>query len=456
MKKHIVLILILALAVTSCEDGWLEEKRDIKIVVPSTLEDIKLILHDDDKLAKDNINFAELSADDYYIPNDILPNVPFIDRNAYLWEDDIYGVATTINDWDQSYYQILTSNVSLDALSKIKRTNENEGEWRTLKGTALFVRAKAMYYLNQQFAGAYSPETANDVLSTPIKTTSEVNEKIVRSSLQENYEHIISDFSEAAELLPSEGEFITDPTKSAAYGYLARAYLVMGDYENAYKYADRCLEIHDQLMNFNDLNTDQIFIIPQYNVEVIQYSVMSSLKTTFSYLYSRIPNDIYNSYDDNDLRKLVYFRDRSAGENGTFGFRGSYSKNHILFSGIATDEMYLVRSECLARLGNIDEAMEDLNKLLETRWKTGTFIPLVADDSENALSMILFERRKELLRRGIRWTDLKRLNLESGRGTTLVRTVNGVTVSLPANDPKYVLPIPEYIIKYNGITQNPR
>ena len=69
----------------------------------------------------------------------------------------------------------------------------------------------------------------------------------------------------------------------------------------------------------------------------------------------------------------------------------------------------------------------------------------------------LIERRKELLYRGLRWTDLRRLNKETGRQTLLQRTIAGQSYSLPASDPRYTLLIPDNVISFNpGMHQNPR
>jgi hypothetical protein len=93
--------------------------------------------------------------------------------------------------------------------------------------------------------------------------------------------------------------------------------------------------------------------------------------------------------------------------------------------------------------------MTDLNRLLQTRWRIGTFTPLTSTDAGDALQQILHERRKELLFRGIRWTDLRRLDKDPQTATTLTRIVNGITYTLPPNDPRWVLPIPDYVLYFN-------
>jgi hypothetical protein len=100
--------------------------------------------------------------------------------------------------------------------------------------------------------------------------------------------------------------------------------------------------------------------------------------------------------------------------------------------------------------------MNDLNTLLMTRWKTGTFVPYQAANADDALQQILTERKKELLFRGTRWADLRRLNKDSKFAMTLTRIINGVTYTLPPNDPRYAMPIPDNEISLSGIPQNAR
>jgi hypothetical protein len=163
---------------------------------------------------------------------------------------------------------------------------------------------------------------------------------------------------------------------------------------------------------------------------------------------------LYSLYDSYDLRKIIFFRSR----NSNMRFYGSYGGSiaQPAFGGIATDEIYLIKAECLARMNKVMESMEVLNKLLSTRWITGTFMPQAAVDRDEALSKIVMERRKELIFRGLRWEDLRRLNPDPKFSVTLMRSLDGQTYDLPPNDLKYIFPIPQNEIDLSGIQQSPR
>ncbi|RZL37602.1 MAG: RagB/SusD family nutrient uptake outer membrane protein [Pedobacter sp.] len=203
------------------------------------------------------------------------------------------------------------------------------------------------------------------------------------------------------------------------------------------------------LIDFNTLTPSAIQPLAQFNTEVLMASRMVNLPIVAQSRAKVLP-ELYASYEINDLRKTVYFRDNG---NGSYAFKGSYDGTTLYFSGIATDEVYLTRAECNARLGNGDLALKDLNDLLRKRYKTGTYIDLTQRDPALLLQVIIQERRKELLFRGLRWADIKRYNRD-GAGISLTRTVAGKTYTLEANSARFAIPIPEDIIVLSGIPQN--
>ncbi|MNT13620.1 SusD family protein [compost metagenome] len=94
--------------------------------------------------------------------------------------------------------------------------------------------------------------------------------------------------------------------------------------------------------------------------------------------------------------------------------------------------------------------------MLKKRYKnTVPYIPITAVSKEDAIAKILIERRKELVWRGLRWSDIKRLN-KIGSEITLKRILNGTDHVLLPNDPRYALPIPDDEIVRSGIDQNLR
>ncbi len=191
--------------------------------------------------------------------------------------------------------------------------------------------------------------------------------------------------------------------------------------------------------------------------EVIYFSTqVNNYAGTTGYLNRTavgVDTQLYGMYKPNDLRKEIYFMKNSLGNyNVKRGYLGGGS---YPFTGMATVEIYLIKAECLVRSGNNASAIEVMNDLLIKRYAKGKYVPIENMDNNSLLAFILDERRKELVWRGLRWTDLKRLNKE-GSGIELKRQVGNENYTLPANSKRYTFPIPDDEIAFSHIIQNER
>lgn len=440
--QHIFIITLAIIALTnfsSCKK-YLDVKPDTYLVIPQTLNDCRLILDDYSIMNSTYPSEGELAADNYYY-NDIDYHAildPEIKDN-YIWAPQ----AQHNIQWSGPYQIIYRANLVLQVLGKLPNSGE---EYKDLRGTALFFRAFAYYHLAQLFIKPYDATTAVSDLGLPIRLNPEVDDKIQRANVQQTYDQILGDLNTAVDLLPKTTSIQSRPNKAAAYGALARTYLAMQDYTNAGKMANEALTLYSTLMDYKTLTRINLF-----NPEVI-FQAATLPSVSFGPTLVKVDNDLYNSYESNDKRKTLFFR---AFGNG-FAFVGSYNgiANSVLFTGIATDELYLIRAECRARSGNSVTAMDDLNTLLRNRYDD-TFLDLSADD---ALAKILTERRKELVFRNHRWTDLRRLNKDSRFAIILTRSNNNISYTpLEPNDLRYTFLIPyTQEINLSGIAQNPR
>ena len=456
MKKIIYAILIIAACLLqgSCkkEDAFLNAKPNQALFVPSTLQDLENILNDQNIFNIGDPGLGEIASDDYYVTSDILNNEDITDRNGYIWAKQLYNVGQNINDWSIPYQQVYHANTILDYLPKISTNSAQIAEANQVKGSALFFRSMAFYNLVQTFAMPYDVKSASADLGIPLRLASDLNIKSVRASVQQCYDQIITDLQTALPLLPLKAKYQTLPSQPAANALLARTYLAMANYTKAFQFADACLTQFNTLTDYNTLNPTAYAINTSLLSEDILHTSQQGWDLTFPNYEGIADSTLYKSYAPNDLRKTGCF----VLNNGLPYFSGTYDLQYNNYSGIATDEVYLIRAECNARAGNTAAALKDLNTLLSTRWKTGTFISYTANSPDQALSQVLSERRKELLFRGLRWTDLRRLNKETRFAITLTRTYNGTTYTLPPNDPRYAMPIPDNEISNSGIQQNPR
>ncbi len=450
MKKNYFMIMVLALFTSACTKEFLDKKPDQALLVPTSLQDFQALLDYSTTMNQTPV-LGEVGAGDFYTTSDLNSAIP-IAANSYLWLKDINE--DNINpDWTIPFRQIFYSNVILDGLDKFDNNEPVTDEYQRVKGSALFFRGIALFNLAQEFASQYQSKLALTTLGLPVRLSANVNLQSKRMGLDVTYKQIIADIDAAVELLPIKTIAKTRPSKPAALALLARIYLVMGDYEKSLFYASECLKLNQTLLNYNAINASLARPFPQTlvagNEEVLFYCDLIGLGGLPSSALCFIDNELRNGYTVNDLRKTLFFN--SAGN-----FKGSYSGNSFLFAGIAIDEVYLIKSECLARLGRVAEGIDQLNILLLQRYKNGTFIPYQIADQSTAIKLILLERRKELLMRGLRWSDLRRLNLDPNYETTLKRSNNGQDYMLMPNDPRYVLPIPNNEIANSDIEQNER
>ncbi|MDO7742859.1 MAG: RagB/SusD family nutrient uptake outer membrane protein, partial [Pedobacter sp.] len=395
---------------------------------------------------------GEISADDFYTTTtDWLSLSSEEHRRIYTWQDD-HLFPTKSADWRAYGTALYYCNTILEGLNKIERTGDNAKTYDDLKGQALFFRGKSLLQNCFIWTLPYDEQTASTDLGLPLRLSTDFNETSIRASLKVTYQQLLTDLRAAAHLLPVKPVSYIRACKVAAFACLSRAYLSMGNYPDALLYADSCLQINSTLINYNDLaKSTATYPFQQLNKEVISQGLMAGGQI-LNLTRARIVDELYNSYTEFDLRKSLFF---TTNTDGTHGFKGRYSGSASTFSGLAIDEVYLNRAECYARAGKINEALNDLNTLMITRWVTGKFVPFTANTKDAALSLILTERRKQLLFRGLRWMDLRRLNKE-GAKITLNRTINGKEYILYPNDLRYALPIPEDIIELSGMLQNPR
>jgi len=433
---------------------FLEQKPNQKLVVPHTLRDLQALMEDPQV---NNYTFsisAELSAGDYYLPDNVLMEMDEPVRNMYLWnKDDLF--ATTNNEWGTLYKVIYRCNVVIAQLQQITPAPTEMEQWNAVKGSAHFLRASYYTQIAWLWSLAYDPQTASGDLGVVLRLSDNFNEPSRRVDVASSYAQIISDLKIAIRLLPVESGHALTPNRAAAYAQLSRVYLSMRDYEHARLYADSSLQLGNYLMDYNsdpNIGASATYPFTRFNPEVLH---MVGARRTTSFAKGITDSTLYDSYDPNDLRKTLFFGGRKTALNN---FKGNYEGKNttgVIFSGLATDEMYLTRAECLIRTGDVTSGLNDLNILLAKRYKKGTFIPYSNLDVDEALTLVLAERRKELLFRGLRWMDIKRLNKE-GAGIALNRVMNGTTYRIEPNSLRYALPIPENVIQLTGIQQNPR
>lgn len=461
-NNSLLLTLFIFLLNSSCEK-YVDIKKSSAQALIQTADDCQLVLDNYTNMNTGYPSDGEVSADDYYISDAgyLSSSLTDADRGLYTWSSNAVR-PVALPQWQSPYKVIYHSNLVLETTEKLKGSAD-QTILNNLKGQALFFRAYAFFQVTQLYTKPYTTVTATQDLGIPLRLSSDINGKSDRGTLQQTYSQIIGDLKEAIDLLPLTSVVATRPNKVATYAMLSRVYLSMEDYTEALSNANLVLKYNSQLIDFNTLNkTSSTPFSPRFNKEVIFHSITASVPilnpSSATANVAKIDLALVASYSANDLRGQIFLKANSGTHTGSFRFTGNYepATSATLFNGLAVDEMYLIRAECYARSGNISSAMTDLNTLLRTRWATNTYVDMTASNADEALTKVLIERRKELLMRGQRWNDLRRLNKDSRFAKTLTRTINGTTYTLPPNDVRYTLLIPSEVIINSSIPQNTR
>lgn len=457
------ILILLIVFFSSCKRSFLDAKPNTSIIAPSSLADLEGLMENSNILNYTTPALPLLASDDYIFVDysSWLSAQTSTERNSYIWAKDIYAGETNIKDWNSGYSVIFYCNNVLETLTKIDVKNGNEKQYNTIKGWALFLRSYMFYELVQAFGANYDEGTFSTDLGIPVRLKAAIDETVQRSTIKQTYGQILSDLLEAKNLLGIEIPTNTNrPSKSAAYALFSRIYLSMRKYDLAEKYADSTLAINKKIIDYNGVSKTSTTPFPYNNDETIfsittveSYSIpLPSIANT----RITVNPDLIAAYHPKDLRLSIYFQKNAA--TGNLYFKRRYSGKLLPFTGLATDEIYLIKAECLARRNERLSTVTFLNSLLIMRFAPSDYVPITFDQNDtqsDILQKVLIERRKELVWRTLRWSDLKRLNKE-GADITLTRVLNGITYTLPPNDPRYIFPIPDDEIQGSGIQQNKR
>lgn len=348
--------------------------------------------------------------------------------------------------WNDSYAQLYAANSLIEGVGN---STEITGEsYDRLIGEALFIRAYIHFYLTNLF-GEVPYVTSTDY---------RINKSITKLSTSQVYALLLADLSQAELLLPE-----TYPTmdrvrinKGVLIAFMARVHLYAGNWSDAEHYATATIDNEDYIWQ-PDLGA--AFLKDSSSIIWALHPGVAGLNTkdavSFA-IYDGLPfkptlsNNLYNSFETGDLRKIMWIKTVSDGtQNYHQAFKyqqelytSSFVEYSILFR---LEEQYLIRAEARAHLGNLPAAQGDLNM---TRNRAELPDTAAANKSE-LLEAILNERRFEFFtEQSHRWLDLR-------------RTGNASIVLAPLKagwrDTDVLLPIPanELILNSNLQPQNP-
>jgi hypothetical protein len=232
--------------------------------------------------------------------------------------------------------------------------------------------------------------------------------------------------------------------------------MLKNNYTEALRYADLALAENNKLYDW----------ITYYNTNKAIIDVPNSYTTTTSpmgytyvenYTYrhgafssltteNSIPVERAQRFEAGDAKFISRWKLYTVGAETYYRRTLSGAFN---FGGITTVEVYLIKAECLARAGQISEALGILNTVRKTRILPASYQDISTADKNTALNAIYKTKNNELTNTLIPFADARRLNAEGVYKVSYTKTANGTTYTLTSDSHLWTMPFPQ------GATQNP-
>lgn len=391
--------------------------------------------------------------------------------------------ANTNAFWRKAYQLINGVNQVLEAMP----TGSTPAQQQLL-GENYYLRAMAYFDLVNIFGRPYI-QGAETNLGVPLVLKPSITDLPARNTVKEVYTQVISDLRTAYSLM-GDDKGSSYASKNAAAALMARVYLFKRQNDSAYYFANEVItsgnyslvatkDLPGYFTMSNEDNPETIFAIHHTLKDDQDWGSIGSMYYTspgglgYGEMYaSRAIRDLYAQYPA-DVR--ARFIQPSLADDGTVNTRNGYPKYFILKysnqDGIVTlsspvylrlGDMYLVRAEASAKLGNNAAAIGDVNTIRQRAGLTGTALYSGTDLKGHAsvLDVVLEERHLELAFECSRKLDLFRNNLDLVRNYPGTHVAGGPTGSgyqlIKASDPRVVHFIPENeTILNKNLVQNP-
>jgi starch-binding outer membrane protein, SusD/RagB family len=395
----------------------------------------------------------------------------------------LVDMTQTIRFWRRAYELIYGANKVIE--------NVKEGtspQLDQLLGENLFLRAMAHFDLVNTFGRPYAQNQGSGP-GVMIRKDTDVSALPPRSTVKEVYDFIISDLTKAATLMNvrKNSSYVS---REVAQALLARVYLFKADNAKALEYANlvinsdryKLVDTENYKRYFtisNESNLETIFAIRHTTVDDQAKGSIGSMydgtgglgwgemysSESYRKLLDKYPQDVRHAFQKPFYVKDAAGKDVLATRNGIpkyfiykySGQDGVQTLSSPVYLRLA--EMYLIRAEANAKLGNAAAALDDVNLIRKRAGLSGDALysagALKGHDS--VLSVVLEERRIELAFEALRKFDVFRNNLPLVRDYPGYHLLSGQnTQIIQPSDPRVVYFIPQQEIVLNpNLVQNP-
>jgi hypothetical protein len=474
-----ILFLVMMLGFVSCEEEFLEVTPKGRLILETTA---------DYDLALTNLNFINIdygfgiSASQVIMGDEIVAYKPYFDgttlrhQRFFRYEGDVYQPDEDALEMGSLMTNIYAYNAIINGV--LNSTEGTDQQKRSLQAEAMSGRAWTYFLLIQYYGKPYNPSTAASDAGYPIVTDADVTlSEFKRGTVQQVYDFIIKDLTEAIPSLPSESTSRVRMTKAAAEGILGKIYVFMGSFNEALPHLNASIaglssgSIPLGLHNYNDTfapdgEFQPITIFgPTYPIlpndkEIVFGKQFVNSNTFFNNEFVLSPN-ASALFGSSDLRLNFYSPSAFFAENYPAGMLRRVSPSNTQI-GVIVPDLYLLRAECKARLNDLAGAVSDVETLRKNRMPvTDMAVPsAVAGNQQSLVRFILEERIREFAVQGYRWFDMRRLSVDPIYRQTInfnhvLYDADGTVIeTYPLEEDRFVLKFPQKVINQNPGMEN--
>jgi SusD family. len=450
-----IILLLMVTSLASCKKYLDVIPKGRKI--PTTLADYEALVRDEYTNHRAPVTQSVLLLNDRWESQANLNYYPLWKAN-YYW--DVNTNRISLNTTDESAYYtaysaISTFNLILEHASTA--TDATDEEKNTLMAQARLGRAMHYFVLVNYYADTYEASNAASKLSVPLIESADIDAPHKQVTIQEMYDYIINNVTEAIPHLPEEGATIVHGTKGAAYAFLARVYLQMSNYDQALINANEALARNDKLFDYVDYYNSYKAQIDQPDnypslpsprgYDYVENYIMMHGESIYSRRESHLRVDRAARFETGDAMLLCRWKPRVVGSE-TYYY--AITTGYYNEGGITTTEVYMIKAECLARKNDIDGAMDVLNAVREKRILPAHYAPLTAGTTQEAIEYIRRTKENETLFSIVAFGDMRRFNKDPLYARTYTKTENGETLTLSPDSHMWTMPIPLGAVKNAG------
>lgn len=458
MKKNILSLLLLlgmTMMFASCDDYLNIEPKGKRI--PKALADYEAFLRDEYGMHRMPVTQCSYLLNDQYLNNSTASYYPMYKAN-YNWDETVDRIYWNNSD-EATYYvaygAINTCNLILEDVPNT--TEGTDKEKAEVMAYARVLRAMNYFNLANYYADNYDASSASTKLSVPLITSSLQDAAYHQATIQELYDFILEDLNTAVNDLPDMGTTILHPGKGAAYAMLARTYLQMMNYDKALEYAEKALAINDKLVDwvsFYQENKSKIEVENVYPSLATPLGFDCEENYNFNYgsssyatAISRIPVGRAEGFEDGDAYFLSNWKLKTLGSETYYQ---GLTNGNINQGGMRTVEQYMIKAECLARKGELQQAMDVLNQVRQTYILPEKYQALTASTEAEAIGYIRQVKDNLLIFSIVPFADNRRYNAEGTYARTFTKEVDGKQVSLAPTSYMWTFPFPQGAIDNPG------